>query len=206
LTLTGAEDTHAFEEPGIDDPDVYIMPPQLDRLKNMLSSYKGLCDYVVVSANLLGDMVFTTSNGDILDDHEVPSITPPPAPAKSRRRGGGAGSEEERQSASEQIMRRYGHAEKAQVETRFSNLFHPPLAVEPKRNREGNFESERDQLKADRKLNRPGKFDSVMIRVSDLQRVLQSQNVRPQNVICSTFPVRCANFDGCEEGEGDEEK
>ncbi|KAG0206369.1 hypothetical protein BGX33_007454 [Mortierella sp. NVP41] len=180
LTLSGAEDTHAFDEPGIDDPDVYIMPPQLDRLKNMLASYKGLSDYVVISANLLGDMVFTTSNGDILDDREVPSLTPPPATGSSF--GGGGGRE---QSASDQIMTRYGYAEKAHVETRFSNLFHPPLAVEPMKNRDGTFTSERDERKANRKLNHPGKFDSVLIRVSDLQRVLQSHAVRPQNVICS---------------------
>ncbi|KAF9132290.1 hypothetical protein BGX30_012716 [Mortierella sp. GBA39] len=182
LTASGAEDTHAFDEPGIDDPDVYIMPPQLDRLRNMLTSYKGLCDYVVISANLQGDMVFTTSNGDILDDRDVPSLTPPQTRTLSSgsRRGGG-----NEPSATEQIMRRYGEAEKAQVETRFSNLFNPPLAEAPQRNADGTYNSRRDELKADRTINRPGKFDSVMIRVSDLQRVLQSQNVRPQNVICS---------------------
>lgn len=182
LTTSGAEDTHAFDEPGIDDPDVYIMPPQLDRLRNMLTSYKGLCDYVVISANLQGDMVFTTSNGDVLDDRDVPSLTPPQTRAStSGSRRGGANEP----SATEQIMRRYGEAEKAQVETRFSNLFNPPLAEPPQRNANGTYNSRRDELKADRTINRPGKFDSVMIRVSDLQRVLQSQNVRPQNVICS---------------------
>ncbi|KAK5815479.1 checkpoint protein Hus1/Mec3 [Linnemannia elongata] len=182
LTTSGAEDTHAFDEPGIDDPDVYIMPPQLDRLRNMLTSYKGLCDYVVISANLQGDMVFTTSNGDVLDDRDVPSLTPPQTRASTSGSRRGSANEP---SATEQIMRRYGEAEKAQVETRFSNLFNPPLAEPPQRNANGTYNSRRDELKADRTINRPGKFDSVMIRVSDLQRVLQSQNVRPQNVICS---------------------
>ncbi|KAG0276563.1 hypothetical protein BGZ95_007369 [Linnemannia exigua] len=192
LTTSGAEDTHAFDEPGIEDPDVYIMPPQLDRLRNMLSSYKALCDYVVISANLMGDMVFTTSNGDILDDREVPSLTPsPPVHASSSGGGGPSHRKAEKggggsiQNSTDQIMRRYGLAEKAQVETRFSNLFNPPLAEEPQMNEDGTYNSKRDEMKADRTRNRPGKFDSVMIRVSDLQRVLQSQNVRPQNVICS---------------------
>ncbi|KAF9920007.1 hypothetical protein FBU30_010273 [Linnemannia zychae] len=181
LSTSGAEDTHAFDEPGINDPDVYIMPPQLDRLRNMLSSYKALCDYVVISANLTGDMIFTTSNGDILDDRDVPSLTPPTQQlSKQHRRD-----RESEQSASEQIMRRYGLAERAHVETRFSNLFNPPLAEAPQRNEDGTYNSKRDRLKADRTKNYPAKFDSVMIRVSDLQRVLQSQNVRPQNVICS---------------------
>ncbi|KAG0197095.1 hypothetical protein BGX28_009412 [Mortierella sp. GBA30] len=154
MTADGANNTAVFTEPMIPTPEVHIMLPQLERLRHIAASYKNLSDYVVISANLAGEMILTTSDGII--QFNQGRLDP----------------------GLELVTARYGVAEKAHVETRFTGLHNPLLSM--------SAESEEDEHPHRERLrNRPNEFASVMIRVSDLQKVLQSHYIKPQNVICS---------------------
>ncbi|KAF9573262.1 hypothetical protein EC968_008801 [Mortierella alpina] len=150
MTADGANNTAVFTEPMIPTPEVHIMLPQLERLRHIAASYKNLSDYIVLSANLDGEMVFTTCDGSHQFNHTS-------------------------DAAIESISAKYGTAEKAHVETRFVNLHNPLL----------NLSEEEEHPHRERLKHRPKEFASVMIRVSDLQKVLQSHYIKPQNVICS---------------------
>ncbi|KAF9283241.1 hypothetical protein BGZ68_005480, partial [Mortierella alpina] len=151
MTADGANNTAVFTEPMIPTPEVHIMLPQLERLRHIAASYKNISDYIVISANLDGEMVFTTCDGSHIFNH-----TPGDANTES-------------------ITAKYGTAEKAHVETRFVNLHNPLLKLS----------EEEEHPHRERLRDRPKEFASVMIRVSDLQKVLQSHYIKPQNVICS---------------------
>ncbi|KAG0307650.1 hypothetical protein BGZ98_010172 [Dissophora globulifera] len=161
LTADGANNTSVFDEPMIPTPEVHIMLPQLDTLRHVASSYKSLADYVVISANLNGEMVLTTSDGIQQLNHYS---------------NGDAGEGT--------ISARYGMAEKALVETRFSKLHNPVLKDD----------EEEDHPHLERLRSRPREFASVLVRVSDLQKVLQSHYVKPLNVICSIVPSHAILF------------
>ncbi|KAG0017513.1 hypothetical protein BGZ80_008198 [Entomortierella chlamydospora] len=168
LTSDGASNTTVFEEPMIPTPEVHIMLPHLERLRHVMVSYKSLADYVVISANLDGEMVFTTSDGV---QHQFDGTF---------RNNNDTGDEEE------MVMTpiRYGMAEKAHVETRFTNLNHPVMKDD----------DEGDHPHLERLHNRPKEFASVLVKVLDLQKVLQSHYVKPSNVICSIVPNHCILF------------
>ena len=153
MTADGANNTAVFTEPMIPTPEVHIMLPQLERLRHIAASYKNLSDYIVISANLDGEMVFTTCDGSHQFNH-----TPGDA-------------------VTESITAKYGMAEKAHVETRFIKLHNPLLKLS----------EEEEHPHRERLRHRPKEFASVMIRVSDLQKVLQSHYIKPQNVICSKY-------------------
>lgn len=154
----------------VPDPEVYIMLP-LERLKHITASYKSIADYIVISANLEGEMVLTASDGVQQISHyelEEPLISA-----------------------------RYRVAEKAHVETRFTNLHNPDVKEDEKRDDE-----EREHPHLIRRRTRPKDFASVLVRVVDLQKVLQIHYVRPSNVICSTFPVHVLNAEAIVEVTG----
>ncbi|KAG0371198.1 hypothetical protein BGZ54_008938 [Gamsiella multidivaricata] len=159
LTADGASNTSVFDEPMIPTPEVHIMLPQLERLRHVASSYKSISDYVVISANLAGEMVFTTSDGVQQLSHY-----------DSDKDGG-------------MIAAHYGAAEKAHVETRFTNLHNPVLK-----------DDDEEHPHLDRLRSQPKDFASVLVRVSDLQKVLQSHYVKPLNVICSIVPSHSILF------------
>lgn len=150
MSVDGASDEPLIEEPMIPDPEVHIMLPQLERLKHLATSYKSIAEYVVISANLAGEMILTASDGTQQLNHDDMEEGP--------------------------ISVRYRMADKAHVETRFTNLHNP-----------GVRDDEGGHAHLVRQRTRPKDFASVMVRVVDLQKVLQSQYVQPLNVICSTF-------------------
>ncbi|KAF8932635.1 hypothetical protein BGZ58_006890 [Dissophora ornata] len=160
LTADGANNTSVFDEPMIPTPEVHIMLPQLERLRYVAASYKNLADYVVISANLAGEMVFTTSDGLQQMNHDATD------------------------SGDGLISARYGMAGKAHVETRFTNLHNPVLKDD----------EEEEHPHLERLRTRPKEFASVLVRVSDLQKVLQSHYVKPLNVICSIVPSHSILF------------
>ncbi|KAF9182054.1 hypothetical protein BGZ51_004992 [Haplosporangium sp. Z 767] len=160
MSADGASNTTVFSEPEVPDPELHIMLPQLDRLRNIASSYKSVADYVVISANLVGEMVLTTSDG-------VNQFANPPGTNDTR---------------SSFLSTRYSPAEKAHVETRFSGLHIPKLSEEDTMH----IENEHPHLT--RLRTRPKEFVSTMVRVTDLQKVLQSQYVKPTNVVCCLVP------------------
>ncbi|KAF9435304.1 hypothetical protein BGZ76_006538 [Entomortierella beljakovae] len=159
LTVDGDSNSTIFEEPMIPAPDVHIMLPDLERLRHVLASYKNLAEYVVISANLNGEMVLTTSDG-IVNQFENMAVD-----------NGGT---------NQIVSARYATAEKAHVETRFTNLYNPPLA-------DGD-DDEEDHERAERIRSRPEEFVSAMVKVLDFQKVLQSQYIKPANVICTMIP------------------
>ncbi|KAF9360558.1 hypothetical protein BGX26_008839 [Mortierella sp. AD094] len=168
LTADGASNATVFEEPMIPTPEVHIMLPHLERLRHVMASYKNLADYVVISANLSGEMVFTTSDGV---QHQF----------NGAFHNNNAGGDEKMEDIA---PIRYGMAEKAHVETRFTNLHNPDM----KDDDEGDYPHE------ERLRDRPKEFASVLVKVLDLQKVLQSHYVKPSNVICSIVPNHCILF------------
>ncbi|KAF9191912.1 hypothetical protein BGZ49_003489 [Haplosporangium sp. Z 27] len=171
LTENNANDTSVFEEPLIPDPEVHIMLPHLERLRHVMSSYKNIADYVVVSANLAGDMVFTTSDG--IQHQFDATFNADSAATENDDDDGGSSS----------IAKKYGMAEKARVETRFVKLFNPVMRGD-----------DEDHPYLERQRTKPKEFASVLIRVLDLQKVLQSHYVKPLNVICSIVPSHSILF------------
>ncbi|KAF9364841.1 hypothetical protein BGX34_000190 [Mortierella sp. NVP85] len=157
MTIDGANNVSVFEEPMIPDPEVHIMLPQLERLKHITTSYKSIAEFVVISANLAGEMILTTSDGTQQLNHDDM----------------GEGS----------LSARYRMADKAHVETRFTNLHNPVVQ-----------DDEGDHAHLVRLRTRPKEFASVLVRVVDLQKVLQSQYVKPLNVICSIVPNHSVLF------------
>lgn len=172
MTRDGAKNTTAFDEPMVPPPEVHIMLPPLDRLRHITASYKNIADYIVLSANLSGEMLLSTTDGVQQFSHYQQEL------------GNNA------------IDARYGVAAKAQIETRFSGLVNPSLTVSTERNEEdGGSDQEHEQegnSYRQRLRDRPKDYASVMVRIVDLQKVLQSHYVKPQSVICST--LRCMSF------------
>lgn len=93
----------------IPDPEVHIVFPW-ERLKHMTPSYKSIAEYIVISANLAGELVFTASDGVQQTSHYK---TEEPL-----------------------IAERYQPAEKAHVETRFTKLHNPDVMDERRDNEE----------------------------------------------------------------------
>ncbi|KAI1313402.1 hypothetical protein EDD11_002669 [Mortierella claussenii] len=173
LTADGASNTAVFDEPMIPTPEVHIMLPQLERLRHVAASYKNLADYVVISANLAGEMVFTTSGG-VQQLHQSSQFG-----SDRRREGGrnGGGSDDDDNDTRIMISARYGMAEKAHVETKFTKLHNPDIK-----------DDDHEHPHMDRLRARPKEYASVLVRVLDMQKVLQSHYVNPSNVICSIVP------------------
>jgi hypothetical protein len=167
MTRDGAKNTTAFDEPMVPPPEVHIMLPPLDRLRHISASYKNIADYIVLSANLSGEMLLSTTDGVQQFSHYQQEL------------GNNA------------IDARYGVAAKAQIETRFSGLVNPSLTVTAEINEEDGFSDQDHEQEGNsyrqRLRDRPKDFASVMVRIVDLQKVLQSHYVKPQSVICSTF-------------------
>ncbi|KAF9974473.1 hypothetical protein BGZ73_002097 [Actinomortierella ambigua] len=184
MSREGAEHTKAFEEPMIPDPDVHIMLPPLDILRNVTSTYKSLANYVILSANLMGEMTLITTDGAmaILEDESMDT-----GHAQSTMPGSGT---QRRPTGTQPTMRNM--TAKAQVETVFKNLLNPVLVDDPIEdldNPEANVHPQNE-----RRLNRPHEFARAMIRIGDLQKVLQSHYIKPHRVICCLIPNQAVLF------------
>ncbi|KAG0241843.1 hypothetical protein BGW41_005189 [Actinomortierella wolfii] len=184
MSREGADHTKAFEEPMIPDPDVHIMLPPLDILRNVTSTYKSLAGYVVVSANLMGEMTLITTDGTMAfldeDDSNNGRVQPTMPGGSTQNRSIGF------------VPTIRNMTAKAQVETVFKNLVNPVLVDDTVENLD-NPEAE-VHPQNERRLNRPHEFARVMIRVADLQKVLQSHYVKPHRVICCLIPHQSILF------------
>ncbi|KAG0335200.1 hypothetical protein BG000_007724 [Podila horticola] len=172
LSAEGASNTSAFDEPMMPTPEVHIMLPPLEQLKHVTASYKSAADFIVISANLRGVMTLTTSDGVHQFNNGFPTIN-------------SNGNDEDEGNL---VATRYGIAEKAELETRFSGLFNPSLSDQTlaDENVEGGGESEQEEHPhLERLRNRPHEMASVLVRGTDLQKVLQSSCIKPMNVVCS---------------------
>ncbi|KAG0051800.1 hypothetical protein BGZ83_003276 [Gryganskiella cystojenkinii] len=161
MSRDGAKNTTAFDEPMVPPPDVHIMLPPLDRLRHITSSYRTIADYVVVSVNLSGEILLSTSDGVQQFSHYQQGA-----------------------QLNHPIDARYGIATKAQIETRFSGLVNPSLTLEQQHEDDDDPESGESPY-SKRARERPREYVSAMVRIVDLQKVLQSHYVKPQSVICS---------------------
>ncbi|KAF9902766.1 hypothetical protein BX616_001816 [Lobosporangium transversale] len=177
LSMNQVINTPVFNEPMVPAPEVHIMLPQLDRLRHVTASYKNLADHMVISANLQGEMVFTTSDGVQQFYHNSYYKSGRPERGQDQRSGSDLENNDEGGAEEEPVTTRYGMAEKAHVETRFTNLHNPTMLV-----------GDDDHPQLDRQRIRPKEFASVLVRVADMQKVLQSHYVKPSNVICSIVP------------------
>ncbi|KAG0029158.1 hypothetical protein BGZ81_002941 [Podila clonocystis] len=169
LSAEGASNTSAFDEPMMPTPEVHIMLPPLEQLKHVTASYKSAADFIVISANLRGVMTFTTSDGI----HQFNSGFP-----------ANSVNDEDEENL---VATRYGIAEKAELETRFSGLFNPSLSDQTlaDENAEGGENEQEEHPHLERLRNRPQEMASVLVRGTDLQKVLQSSCIKPMNVVCS---------------------
>jgi len=159
MSRDGAMNTTAFDEPMVPPPEVHIMLPPLDRLRHITASYKNIADYIVLSSNLSGEMLLSTTDGIRSFSHYQQGLD------------------------SHAIDARYGIAAKAQIETKFSGLINPQLTSVEEKYDDIDGESPHNQ----RLRERPRDFASVMVKIVDLQKVLQSHYVKPQSVICSKY-------------------
>ncbi|KAF9162827.1 hypothetical protein DFQ26_003203 [Actinomortierella ambigua] len=174
MSREGADHTKAFEEPTIPDPDVHIMLPPLDILRNVTSTYKSLANYVILSVNLMGEMTLITTDGTmtILGEEDVTNGT------------------QGRPAGLQPTIRNM--TAKAQVETVFKNLLNPVIADDPIEDLDNPEASVHPQN--ERRLNRPHEFARAMIRIGDLQKVLQSHYIKPHRVICCLIPNQAVVF------------
>ncbi|KAI8355487.1 checkpoint protein Hus1/Mec3 [Mortierella sp. GBAus27b] len=152
------DNTAIFEEPSIPEPEVHIMLPR-EQLRHLVPSYKNIADYIVISANLAGEMTLTSSDGM---QHNV-------------------------QNDMGETM--YRESEKAKVETRFTNLTNP--VVQDDRAEDDMVEEHPHVI---RQRERPREFARVLVRIADLQKVLQSHCVNPSDMICSMVPSHSILF------------
>ncbi|KAF9297148.1 hypothetical protein BGZ74_010012 [Mortierella antarctica] len=168
LSAEGASNTSAFDEPMMPTPEVHIMLPPLEQLKHVTASYKSAADFIVISANLRGVMTLTTSDGVHQFNNGFPTNS----------NEGDEGN---------LVATRYGIAEKAELETRFSGLFNPSLSDQTlaDENAEGGENEQEEHPHLERLRNRPHEMASVLVRGTDLQKVLQSSCIKPMNVVCS---------------------
>ncbi|KAF9427525.1 hypothetical protein BGZ94_004728 [Podila epigama] len=171
MTADGAHNTSAFEEPMMPTPEVHIMLPPLDQMRHIASSYKTISDYIVISANLKGTMMLTTSDGANQFNNGF---------VERQQQQQPQGMDEEMEGR--HALSRYGNAEKAHVETRFSGLFNPSLSDQTLENEN---EEAQEHPHLERLKNRPYEFANVLVRGTDLQKVLQSHYLKPMSVVCS---------------------
>ncbi|KAF9199947.1 hypothetical protein BGZ59_003609 [Podila verticillata] len=178
LSTEGASNTSAFDEPMMPTPEVHIMLPPLEQLKHITNSYKTAADYIVISANLQGVMMLTTSDGM----HQFNGF-----PGTNNNNN----NDDMEQDEENMVGVKYSIAEKAELETRFSGLFNPSLSDQTLADENDGEEGAKEQEEhpyLERLRNRPHEFVSVLVKGADLQKVLQSHCVRPMNVVCSLIP------------------
>ncbi|KAG0343829.1 hypothetical protein BG004_004964 [Podila humilis] len=167
MTAEGAHNTSAFEEPLLPAPSAHIFLPPLEQIRHIVTSYKTLADYIVISVNIKGSLIFTTSDGAHPFNTGFHSNLKKEPSTRNNSGSNDDDNDDNNHDDDPKISALFGEAEKAQVQTRFTGLTNPELTDEALDDNSNQIE---EHPYLERSRNRPHEYTSVLIRVTDLQR------------------------------------